>query len=209
MTDDSERPLVFIVDDDDGVRTALARLLRASGLQVETFESSEAFLARELPSVPSCLVLDVALPGLDGLSLQRQLVGRGHAPPIVFLSGRGDIPMSVRTMKDGAVDFLSKPTADDVLLEAVRTAIARDRAARAVTAARAEVDLRAATLTSREREVMRHVIAGKRNKKIAVDLGIAEKTIKVHRGRIMAKMRAGSVAELVRLAEAVGVAPAP
>ena len=197
-----------MVDDDPGVLRALTRLFSAAGLEARAFPSPAAFLEAHDPATPGCLVLDVALPGLDGLELQQALTGSDCARPIVFITGRGDVPTSVRAMKGGAVDFLTKPVNDTELLEAVRKAIEVDRLARA---ARLELDaLRGclATLTQREREVLAQVVAGCLNKQIAADLGTVEKTIKVHRARIMAKMAARSLADLVRIAERLGIPPA-
>jgi FixJ family two-component response regulator len=197
-----------VIDDDPGVLRALTRLLAAAGLEARALPSPAAFLAEHDPAVPGCLVLDVALPGLDGLELQEALAGSECARPIVFITGRGDIPTSVRAMKSGAVDFLTKPVNDTELLAAVHQAIDADRLARA---ARAELDAlkhRLASLTLREREVLAHVIAGRLNKQIAADLGTVEKTIKVHRARIMGKMAVRSLADLVRIAARLGVPPA-
>jgi FixJ family two-component response regulator len=197
-----------VVDDDPGVLRALTRLFAAAGLEARGFPSPAAFLEVHDPATPGCLVLDVALPGLDGLELQQALTVADCARPIVFITGRGDVPTSVRAMKGGAVDFLTKPVNDAELLEAVRKAIEVDRLARA---ARLELDaLRRclATLTQREREVLAQVVAGRLNKQIAADLGTVEKTIKVHRARIMTKMAARSLADLVRSAERLGIPPA-
>jgi FixJ family two-component response regulator len=198
---------VFVIDDDPGVLRALTRLLVAAGFEARPFSSPTAFLEQHDPAVPGCLVLDVALPGLDGLELQQRLTASGCARPIVFITGRGDIPSSVRAMKAGAVDFLTKPVDERELVRAVRNAIELDRLARE---AQAELDVlrqRLAGLTPREREVLVHVVAGRLNKQIAADLGTVEKTIKVHRGRVMAKMAAPSLAELVRIADRLGIAP--
>ena len=197
-----------MVDDDPSVLRALTRLLSAAGLKAIAFPSPAAFLQAHDPATPGCLVLDVALPGLDGLELQQALTVSDCARPIVFITGRGDIPTSVRAMKGGAVDFLTKPVNDTELLEAVRKAIEVDRLGRA---ARLELDaLRRclATLTPREREVLAQVVAGRLNKQIAADLGTVEKTIKVHRARIMEKMAAQSLADLVRIAQRLGIPPA-
>jgi FixJ family two-component response regulator len=197
-----------VVDDDPSVLRALARLLSAAGLEVRGFPSPAAFLEAHDPGTPGCLVLDVALPGLGGLEVQKALSVSDCARPIVFVTGRGDIPTTVRAMKGGAVDFLTKPVNDSDLLAAVRNAIEIDRAARQ---AQVEVDAmrqRLARLTPREREVLVHVVAGRLNKQIAADLGTVEKTIKVHRARIMEKMAVGSLAELVRVAERLGLPPA-
>jgi FixJ family two-component response regulator len=198
---------VFVIDDESAVRTALSRLFRSVDLEVRTFHSCEEFLAADPVTGPSCLVLDVQLPGLDGFALSRRLNERRLPPPIVFLTGHGDIPMGVRAMKEGAVDFLTKPATDEVLFASVRAAIQRHREAWQLAVAVGEIEERLATLTPREREVMTHVIAGKQNKRIAADLGTTEKTIKVHRGRLMAKMRVQSVAQLVRAAESLGMEP--
>lgn len=200
---------VFVVDDDPAVLKSLARLLRSARLNVATFVSPQAFLAGHDPHAPGCLLLDVSMPGLNGLELQDALAARGSATPIVFLTGRGDVPTSVQAMKSGALDFLTKPVNDNNLIAALRSAIDKDRVARR---ARAEVDdilQRLATLTPREREVLQHVISGHLNKRTASELGTVEKTIKVHRARVMEKMKVQSVAELVRLADKAQIAPAP
>jgi FixJ family two-component response regulator len=207
VTDREGDGVVFVIDDDSAVRTALSRLFRSVDLEVRTFHSCEEFLAADLVQGPSCLVLDVQLPGLDGFALSHRLSERRLPPPIVFLTGHGDIPMSVKAMKEGAVDFLTKPATDEVLFVAVRAAIQRHRDAWQSAASVAAIEERLATLTPREREVMAHVITGKQNKRIAADLGTTEKTIKVHRGRLMAKMRVQSVAQLVRAAESLGIEP--
>ena len=197
-----------MVDDDPSVLRVLCRLFLAAGLEPRAFPSPTAFLQAHDPATPGCLVLDVALPGLDGLELQQALSDSGGARPIVFITGRGDIPTTVRAMKGGAVDFLTKPVNDTELLAAVQQAIDADRLARA---ARVELDAlkqRLASLTPREREVLVHVVAGRLNKQIAADLGTVEKTIKVHRARIMEKMEVRSLADLVRVAERLGLPPA-
>ena len=198
-------PTVFVVDDDPAVLKGLSRLLRSAHLVAATFTSPRELFDRHDPNAPGCLVLDVTMPGLNGLELQQALVASGHELPIVFLTGHGDIPMSVQAMKRGAVDFLTKPVIDDDLLQAVRVAIEKDRLQRQARAEVAEIEQCLAALTPREREVLEHVIAGQLNKQIAYDLGTVEKTIKVHRGQVMKKMRAESVAELVRLAERMGI----
>jgi FixJ family two-component response regulator len=198
-------PTVFVVDDDTAVLKSLSRLLRSAGLAVATFSSPRDFLDRHDPNTPGCLVLDVAMPGLNGLELQQALMARGHERAIIFLTGHGDIPMSVKAMKRGAVDFLTKPVDDDDLLKAIRVAIEKDRLQRQAHAEVAEIQQRLATLTPREREVLHHVISGHLNKQTAADLGTVEKTIKVHRARVMEKMKVQSVAELVHLAERAGV----
>jgi len=196
---------VFIVDDEPAVLKGLSRLLRSARLNVATFGSPGEFLEHHNPHAPGCLVLDVSMPGLNGLELQAALTEKGSAIPIIFLTGHGDIPMSVQAMKRGAVDFLTKPVNDDDLLKAVHAAIEKDRIQRQTRAELDDIQRRLATLTPREREVLEHVIAGQLNKQTAADLGTVEKTIKVHRARVMEKMKVQSVAELVRLAERVEV----
>ena len=199
------QPVVFVVDDDARVREALENLLRSVGLRVAVFASAQEFLDSPLADRPGCLVLDVRLPGVSGLELQEQL-GRSRPDlPVVFITGHGDIPMTVRAMKAGAVEFLTKPFGDQDLIDAVEQALRRVRASRG---AREELDaLRARydSLTPREREVMSHVVAGEPNKVAAAELGISEPTIKIHRGHVMQKMRAGSLAELVRMADRLGI----
>jgi FixJ family two-component response regulator len=197
-------PIVFVVDDDRDVLKSLARVLRSAGLAVTTFSSPSDFLEQHDPRVAGCLVLDVAMPGLNGLELQQALTAKGSAIPIIFLTGRGDIPMSVQAMKGGAVDFLTKPIHDEDLLKAVHIALEKDRIERQSRAELDEIQERLATLTPREREVLTHVVSGQLNKQIANDLGTVEKTIKVHRARVMEKMKVNSVAELVRLTERLG-----
>jgi RNA polymerase sigma factor (sigma-70 family) len=201
----SGEPAVFIVDDDDSVRRALQRLCRSIGLTVELFGSARQFLDRYDLSRPGCLVLDVRMPGLSGLDLQDELNARGIAIPVVFITGHGDIPMSVRAMKAGAVDFISKPFNDQVLLDAIQHALAKDRKMRQEAAERGEILRRIERLTPREREVFALVVSGKLNKQIAHQLGTSEKTVKVHRARVMDKMQAESLADLVLLAQAVGL----
>ena len=200
-----EEPTVFIVDDDPAVLKSLSRLLRASQFNVVTFGSPQEFLERHDPHTPGCLVLDVAMPGLNGLELQEALTAKGSAIPIIFLTGHGDIPMSVQAMKGGALDFLTKPVHDKDLLKAVEAALEKDRIERQSRAELNDIRERLATLTPREREVLIHVVSGQLNKQIAYDLGTVEKTIKVHRARVMEKMKVGSVAELVRLTERAGI----
>jgi RNA polymerase sigma factor (sigma-70 family) len=199
----TEAPVVFVVDDDQSVRSSLKFLLSTVGLQAETFDSADSFLRKKPPDVPSCLVLDVRLPGLSGLDFQRELAARNICIPIVFLTGHGDIPMSVRAMKAGAVEFLTKPFRDQDLLDAVRIALERDRARREQEKQITELQQRFNSLTFREREVISLVVAGKLNKQIADQLGTAENTIKVHRSRAMEKMHAESLAELVRMMEKI------
>ena len=194
-------PIVYVVDDDVSICRALSRLFRTVGLSVETFPSAKAFLEHAIPIRPMCLILDVRLPGPSGLDLQEALARMGREVPIVFVTGHGDVPTSVRAMKGGAIDFLQKPFNDQDLLDCVQRALANSRATLTERMERAALQARTDTLTPREREVLLHVVTGKLNKQIAGDLGIAEKTIKVHRGRVMQKMRADSVADLVRMVE--------
>jgi FixJ family two-component response regulator len=198
-------PIVFVVDDDESVREALASLVRSAGIRVEVFASAQAFLARSPVDAPSCLVLDVRLQGASGLDLQRRLAELNKEIPIVFITGHGDVPTSVTAMKAGAVEFLLKPLADVDVLEAIDRAITRHRATRALQTEMADLQSRYGSLTAREREVMQGVVRGLLNKQIAAELGISEITIKVHRGQVMRKMMAGSLADLVRLAEKLGV----
>jgi FixJ family two-component response regulator len=200
-------PIVFIVDDEASVREAIMRLLRTEGLTAKGFASAREFLNEYRPDCRGCIILDVAMPGQSGLELQEALAAGGAAPPIIFLSGRSDIPKSVHAMKQGAVDFLTKPIDADDLLRAVHTALDRDRQTWRARTERAEARQRLLTLTSREREVLEHVISGMLNKQTAAELGSAEKTVKVHRARVMRKMNVQSVAELVRLAEMADVQP--
>ena len=193
--------IVYVVDDDEAVRRSLARLVRSVGLKVDTFASAQAFLEHKGQNRPSCLVLDVRLPGLSGLDLQTAMGQSQRTMPIIFITGLGNVPMTVRAMKGGAQDFLEKPFEDQELLDAIQRALARSRAARAEDAERADIEGRLATLTPRERQVLELVVAGLLNKQIAGELGAAEKTIKVHRGRVMKKMQADSVAELVRMTQ--------
>ena len=194
-------PTVFVVDDYAPGRRSISRLLQAAGFAVTAFASAKEFLAQYDPQTPGCLVLDLAMPAVSGLELQGMLADRGSLLPIIFLTAYGDIPKSVQAMKRGATDFLTKPVNDEDLLAAVRVAIEKHRALRREQAELSEIRARLATLTSREREVLEYVIAGKLNKQIAGDLGTVEQTIKVHRARAMQKMRVQSVAELVRLIE--------
>jgi RNA polymerase sigma factor (sigma-70 family) len=202
-----DEAVVYVVDDDASVRRALSRLIRSVGLEAVTFPSAQAFLAFTPPDRPACLVLDVRLPGPSGLDLQSALSGAGRDVPIVFITGHGTVPTSVRAMKGGAVDFLQKPFNDQELLDCIQRALRRSGEERADRAERAELERRVGSLTPREREVLVLVVAGMLNKQIADKLGIAEKTIKVHRGRVMEKMQAGSVADLVRMSEKLAPQP--
>ena len=197
--------IVFVVDDDESVRKALARLIGSIGLEVQTFPSPGAFLARPRPDRPACVILDLRMPGASGLTLQEEMAKAGEDLPILFLTGHADVSASVRAMKAGAVDFLEKPLNDQALLDAVQHALVRARALRAARAEREGIARRVATLTPREREVLALVVAGLPNKLVADRLGASEKTDKVHRARVMQKMRADSLAHLVRLAQVVGV----
>lgn len=205
MTSNTPTQLVFVVDDDASMRAAITRLLTAVGLTVQTFGSAHEFLASNLPDVPGCAVLDVRLPDLSGLDLQREMVQKGIHVPIVFITGHADIPMSVQAMKAGAVEFLTKPFRDQDLIDAVRSAIHQDRKARTERAELAELRRNLAQLTHREREVMSLVVAGLLNKQIALRLGTSEKTIKIHRSHVMQKMRAHSLADLVRMCQKLGI----
>jgi FixJ family two-component response regulator len=200
---------VFLVDDDAGVLKALSRLLQARGYEVQSFTSPRAFLAGHDASLPGCAVLDVAMPDLDGLELQEALTSGGSQRPVIFLTSRGDIPTTVRAMRAGAIDFLTKPVKGTDLLAAIARAANEDAGTRHASAELESILAKFAALTPREREVMTHVIAGRMNKQIAFDLGTAEKTVKVHRGRMMEKMGVRSVAALVRLAEKAGIANNP
>jgi len=202
MTDTD--PIVFVVDDDNSVRKSLARLIRSVGLNVETFASADAFLDRNPYEGPACLILDVRMPGLSGLDLQKELTASGQVPSIIFITGHGNIPMSVRAMKAGAVEFLEKPIEDQVLLDAVHHAIEKNREAKLNQAELRQIQACINSLTPREHQVFSRVVTGMLNKQIAFDLGTSEKTIKVHRARVMQKMQADSLADLVRMAEKVG-----
>ena len=202
---DETTPTVFVVDDDASVRYALARLIRSVGLQVETCASAQEFLASPPPAGPACLVLDVRLAGENGLALQDALHTSARRLPIIFLTGHGTVPLCARALKAGAVDFLQKPCNDQDLLEAIDTALTQDHHAHQAQRQRAKLQQRVATLTPRERDVFAQVITGKLNKQIAAVLGTSEKTVKVHRARVMQKMHAPSLAELVRMADTVGI----
>jgi len=195
----SQGPVVFVVDDDPSIRSSLKFLMSSVGLQVEGFDSADALLKRNLPDAPSCLVLDVRLPGLSGLDFQRQLAARNCRIPIIFITGHGDIPMSVRAMKAGAVEFLTKPFRDQDLLDAVCIALEKDRERRERKKEVSDLEERYNSLTPREQEVISMVVSGKLNKQIADQLATAENTVKVHRSRAMEKMQAQSVAELVKM----------
>jgi FixJ family two-component response regulator len=198
-------PLVYVVDDDAAARAAIQSLLHSVGLRAETFGSAQEFLASYRPNTPACLVLDVRLPGVGGLDFQRDLAARDVTIPIIFITGHGDIPMSVEAMKAGALEFLTKPFRGQVLLDAIHKAIERDRAARHEQSKVAELRQRLDTLTPREREVMQLVISGLLNKQIAAELGASERTVKIHRGQVMRKMQAGSLPDLVRMAGTLGI----
>jgi FixJ family two-component response regulator len=208
MPTSKSQPIVFVVDDDVSVRESLQPLIRSAGWQPETFPSAQEFLSWPRPTVPSCLVLDVKLPGFSGLELQAQLVGRADMP-IIFMTGDGDVRVVVQAMKAGAVDFLSKPCKDDVLLEAIGHAIERS-----IVAVRGEVEIRVlrdcySLLTPREREVMGLVVSGLLNKQVGGELGISESTVKAHRGQVMRKMKADSLPDLVTMAARLGLSSAP
>ncbi len=201
----AKESIVLVIDDDASVRRALTNLFESIGLKVEVFASAPEMLDSRLPDVASCLVLDIRLPGLSGLDFQTELAKANIHIPIIFMTGHGDIPMSVRAMKGGAVDFLTKPFRDQDMLDAVVTAIARDRKRREADKIFADLQALLETLTPREREVLAWVSSGRLNKQIAAELGLAEITVKIHRGRIMKKMGARSLADLLRKAETLGV----
>ena len=201
-------PIVFIVDDDDSVRKALTRLIKSVDLNAEAFASAHDFLKRESHNGPACLILDMRMPGLSGLDLQDELVAAGRTLPIIFISAHGSIPISVRAMKAGAVDFIEKPFEDQTLLDAINQSLKKDRLAKLEQAELREIQQRVDSLTPREREVFAHVVSGELNKQIAFKLGTTERTIKAHRARVMKKMQAKSLADLIRLAERVSPCPA-
>jgi FixJ family two-component response regulator len=204
QTEDAE-PMVFVIDDDEGVRQALRRLFQSVDLKVEAFASAVDFLKQKIPSAPSCLVLDVRLPGISGLDFQSELTRANIDIPIIFITGHGDIPMSVRAMRAGAVEFLPKPFRDQDLLDAVRVGLDRDRARRASEIAISNLRKRYESLTNREQQIIALVASGYLNKQIAAEIGVTEVTVKVHRGNMMKKMGAKSLAELVRMVDALGV----
>ena len=204
-TANAKEPIVFVIDDDASMRRALTNLFESVGLRVEVFGSAPEMLQSKLPDVASCLVLDIRLPGLSGLDFQTELAKANIHIPIIFMTGHGDIPMTVRAMKSGAVDFLTKPFRDQDMLDAVVTAIERDRKRREAEKIVAELKALFETLTSRERQVLALVASGLMNKQIAAELGLAEITVKIHRGHIMKKMGARSMADLVRKAETLGI----
>src|SRR5467141_4030375 len=202
-------PIVFVVDDDISVRESLELLIRSEGWEPETFALAQEFLARPRTVVPSCLVLDISLPGLNGLDLQKQVAAERPDMPIIFITGYGDVPKTVQAMKAGAVEFLTKPFSDDVLLSAIRQAVERSETTLGQAAEMRTLRDRYASLSGREREVMALVVAGLLNKQVGSDLGISEITVKAHRGRMMQKMKADSLADLVNMAARLGLARAP
>lgn len=209
MTSDTQQePTVFIVDDDPGIRKAMQLLLKSVGLRSEIFASGDEFLARFDPERPGCLILDIRMPGLGGLELQERLLGAGNSLPIIFITGHADVPMAVEAMHKGAFDFVQKPVRDQELLERIKAALGSDRRARSEQARRAGVAARLGTLTVREREVMDLVVTGKPNKVIAYELGVSQRTVEIHRARVMVKMQARSLPDLVRMTLNADSAPA-
>jgi FixJ family two-component response regulator len=205
--DNSEKPIVFVVDDDPLMRESVSSLLRSVGLQVRVFASALEFLREERPPLPSCLVLDIRLPGESGLDFQAELASRNIRIPIIFMTGHGDIPMTVRAMRAGAVEFLTKPFREQDMLDAVKLALERDQSRLKSEKASSKLKSGFETLTPREREIMALVASGLMNKQVAGKIGLSEITVKVHRGRIMQKMGARTLADLVRMAEALGIRP--
>jgi FixJ family two-component response regulator len=203
---DPRLPTAYVVDDDEAIRTLWGWLMESNGIAVRTFASAAAFIESYRRGAPGCLVLDVRLPGMSGLTFQQELAKAHVALPIIFVTGHGDVPMSVRAMKAGAVEFLTKPFDDQVLLDAVHAALERDRLRRREEASLASLQARYEDLTERERQVMGHVVTGRVNKRIAAELGLSVVTVKVHRGQVMRKMQAKSIAELVRMADRLGAA---
>ena len=201
----SHQEQIFVVEDDASMRTALKNLLKSVGLEARLFASAQEFLEDKRPDVPSCLILDVRLPGLSGLDLQRELAGTGIHIPIIFITAHGDIPTSVRAMKAGAVDFLTKPFRDQDLLDAIHLSLSQDRIRREKTAALGELKKRVESLTARERELFPLVVSGRSNKEVAAEIGTSEITVKVHRGNLMRKMQAGSFADLLRMAAELNI----
>lgn len=200
-------PTVIVIDDDPGVRDSLGKLLQSAGLRISLHGSVSEFFESDLPTGPTCLVLDVRLPGQSGLELQRELASAKRPLPIIFITGHGDIPMTVQAMKGGAIEFLTKPFREQDLLEAIQLGHARDRACLEQERVMAELKVRFETLTPREREIMASVATGRLNKQIAADLGVSEITVKVHRGQVMRKMRAASLPDLARMADQLQLAP--
>lgn len=203
MRDD--RATVFVIDDDASMRRSLDGLLRSVGLEVHLYASTQEFMRATRPDAPGCLLLDVRLPGMSGLTFQQELTKAGITMPVIFITGHGDVPMTVRAMKAGAADFLTKPFEEQALLDAIDAAIERDRVRRGDAVRRAELDVLYRSLTEREREVMKLVVAGRVNKQIAADLGLSLVTVKVHRGQVMRKMLAKSLPDLVRMADGLGL----